>query len=70
MGRNERLHHHTRITSGALRITITLTLLFITYQISIFNYHAAMIAASTLILQIPLLLVSEYLLYQIEKLIR
>jgi hypothetical protein len=70
MGRPEKLHQQTRITSGTLRITITLTLLYIIFQISVFNYHTAMIAATTLILQLPLLLVSEYILYQIEKLIR
>jgi len=70
MGRNERLHRQLRIASGTLRITITLTLLYITYQISMSSYQAAMTTASTLILQVPLLLVSEYVLYHLEKLIR
>ena len=68
MGRNERLHRRARITSGVLRITITLTLLYVTFQISMFNYHTAMTAATTLILQVPLLLLGEYVLFQIEKL--
>jgi hypothetical protein len=68
MGRREKFHLQARIASGTLRITITLTLLFIIYQVSIFDYTPAFYAGATLVLQIPILLFSEYALFQIEKL--
>jgi putative effector of murein hydrolase LrgA (UPF0299 family) len=68
MGRKEKFHLYAKITSGTLRITLTMTLLFITYQVSVFDYTRALHAAATLILQVPVLLFSEYALFQIEKL--
>ena len=70
MGRKEKLHRYSKITSGTLRITLTITLLYITYQVSTSDFTDALYAAATLFLQIPILVFSEYASFQIEKLLK